>query len=143
MWRYGRDFYTAACIVKKTSTTHVSMPFFFLAYQSIELSLKAFLLKKGKTVNELKGRNYGHRIDKILEVAIAQGLTTYVTLQKEHIDHLKIGSPIYLDRRFQYIETGSMTVPDIEPIDNAARLLTESLETFCCFPRVQQIEQTL
>jgi len=135
MWRYGQDFYSAACVVREHHKAESFMPFHFLIYQSIELSLKAYLLKKGITVAELKGKKYGHDVKKILDASLENGLKDHVALDQTHIAVIKIANEEYRNKRFQYIQTGSMTVPDVELIINAARLLTVGLEAVCCIPR--------
>ena len=53
---------------------NASWPRYFLLCHSIELALKAFLLHRGATLDELKDRGLRHKLDKLVTEAVAKGL---------------------------------------------------------------------
>ena len=79
--RYASEFYAAAVAVddslgdKKGSEIVAPVPVMFLAGQSIELSLKAFLLAKGLDLRALR-LQYGHKLSSSLQKAKELGWAT-------------------------------------------------------------------
>jgi hypothetical protein len=60
------------------------MPYYFLLGQSIELSLKAFLLGRGVPLKELRSRKYGHNLETLLDEARRRKLGLEVKLGGTH-----------------------------------------------------------
>ena len=69
MWRYGNDFRKAALAVLTEHNDRVFVPYYFLLGQSIELSLKAFLMGRGVSLYVLSSRKYGHDLKALLDEA--------------------------------------------------------------------------
>lgn len=99
--------------------------------QSIELSLKAFLVTKKFTVKQLRQKEFGHNIDALLEKAVENNLSENVTLETAHGGAMRLLSQEYASRRFQYIETGFISLPLDPLIDECAQLLTSKLKQHC------------
>jgi hypothetical protein len=83
--------------------THPDAPIRFLFCHAIELYFKSYRLLKGVTIEELKRRNYGHDLERLLRKSVELGLT----IPKEHEDWVGIANQAIRDR---YIETGFRTV---------------------------------
>jgi hypothetical protein len=131
MWRYGNDFRQAAVAVLSHHNDRVFMPFYFLLGQSIELSLKAFLLGRKVKLSTLKSREYGHNLEKLLKEARRRKLGNEVKLLGVHCGVVKLLNYEYKDKRFQYIETGRILLPDAQFTLEAAELLSQGLQNFC------------
>lgn len=83
----------------QVQATHPDAPIKFNYTHAIELYLKAFLLQKGVTVQELRSRDLGHDTANLVERAVGLGLNVSQT-QKDHIS-------FFTDAiRDRYIETG-------------------------------------
>lgn len=95
------------------ATTHSDAPVRFLFSHAIELYLKAYLLLKGVTVEELRSRALGHNLKKLTATAVKLGLDV-PTVHRQSMD---VANEAILDR---YIETGARTV-----------LLPEGLSEIC------------
>lgn len=92
---------------------HADAPVRFLFSHAIELYLKAYLLLKGVTVEDLRSRALGHDLKKLTSKAVELALC----VSEEHRLSIEVANEAILDR---YIETGSRTV-----------LLPESLSAIC------------
>jgi hypothetical protein len=69
----AREFLTAA----ETAVNHDPVairPTYWLASHAMELTLKAFLLAKGRSENELRGKQVGHNIERLMNIAVQSGL---------------------------------------------------------------------
>lgn len=131
MWRYGNDFRKAALAVLSSYNDRAFMPYYFLLGQSIELSLKAFLLGCGVSLKELRRKNYGHDLKALLHEAHRRRLGLEVKLENTHCAVIHLLGIEYLDKRFQYIRTGSMHLPDARLAQEAADKLSNGLEDYC------------
>lgn len=80
LWRYGNDFREAAEIVAADRDITRFTPYYFLIGQSIELSLKAFLLGNGVPLDELKHPPLGHDLHALLQEALKRDLDNEVEL---------------------------------------------------------------
>jgi len=130
MWRYGNDFRSAAIAVLKEHNDKHFMPYYFLIGQSIELSLKAFLLGRGVELDTLR-KKYRHNLQKLLKEARHRKLGTEVKLDNIHCGGIDILSIEYSDRRYQYIRTGGMLLPEVWIVQEAADKLSEGLKQYC------------
>ena len=135
MWRYGNDFRKAARAVLSHYDIAQFMPYYFLLGQSIELSLKAFLLGHGTPLKELRSKKYGHDLEALLNEAYRLGLE--VKLDGTHRAVIHLLGVEYLDRRFQYIRTGMLRLPEPRLAQAAADKLSDGLEKY--FERVTKL----
>lgn len=104
--KLAREFLDAA------KFTHIGFrgvprwPTYYLVLQSTENFLKAFLLVKGATVEDV--RKIGHRICYVLEKAEANGFA--VPVQKELEEAVLATSSYYTVHDFRYRRVGEWTV---------------------------------
>lgn len=131
MWRYGNDFRQAAIAVLSHHNDRAFMPYYFLLGQSIELSLKAFLLGRGVPLKELRSKKYGHNLKALLDEARHRRLGVEVKLEGTHCAVIHFLGIEYLDKRFQYIQTGMMHLPEAWLAQEAADKLSNGLEPYC------------
>lgn len=97
--------------------------------QSIELVLKAFLLKRGTTLEEVKAM--GHRLAEILQAANSRDLATQVTLTENEVALINLLSENYALHRFRYIVTGATRIPQPEYVSPICERLLVGLERYC------------
>jgi hypothetical protein len=131
MWRYGDDFRKAALAVLHVYNDREFMPYYFLLGQSIELSLKAFLLGRGLSLGDLRSKKYGHNLKALLDEAIRQQLESEVPMTAADCAVIHLLGIEYVGRRYQYIRTGRMMLPEISIVQRAADKLLAGLEPFC------------
>ena len=115
MFHYAHAYAASAMTLNEVDvdTIRSDAPVRFLFSHAIELYLKAYLLLKGVTVEELRSRALGHNLKKLTSKAVELGLS----VSEEHCLSIEVANEAILDR---YIETGARTV-----------LLPESLSAIC------------
>lgn len=130
MWRYGNDFREAATAVSERRNVEVFMPYYFLLGQSIELSLKAFLMGSGVPLDDLR-KEFRHDLEKLLTEAQSRQLEIELKLDKNQCAAIEILNWEYSDRRLQYIQTGAKSIPKPEFAQGAADKLSAGLQEYC------------
>lgn len=115
MFHYAHAYAASAMTLNEVNvdTIHSDAPVRFLFSHAIELYLKAYLLLKGVTVEELRSRALGHDLNGLTSRAVKLGLS----VSKEYRLSMEVANEAILDR---YIETGARTV-----------LLPEGLSAIC------------
>jgi hypothetical protein len=119
----AREFLTAA----ETAVNHdavVIRPTYWLASHAMELTLKAFLLAKGRSENELKRQGVGHNIERLMNMAVQSGLTMPAEVVKvfsgvsgaHKIFYFRYGGKVPRN-----LSTTKITVPPISDALAAAR----------------------
>lgn len=131
MWRYGNDFRKAALAVLEHHGTRGFMPFYFLVGQSIELFLKAYLLGRSMPLKELASRKYGHNLEALSAKARQLHLDSEIKLAVIDYAVLRLLNFEYSARRFQYIRTGTVSIPDTKFLLQLMDKLSVGLEAFC------------
>ncbi|HXG28769.1 MAG TPA: hypothetical protein VNJ47_07965 [Nevskiales bacterium] len=137
--RYASEFYAAAVAVddsldkKQGYEIFAPVPVMFLAGQSIELSLKAFLLAKGIDLRALR-LQYGHKLSSSLQRAKKLGLGDIVVLTDTDESAIAVLDPLYSSKQLQYIITGVKTYPIFGPLEEATRKLLEAVAVFVDYP---------
>jgi len=128
--RYSSEFLEAALITdekmgRRTGYEIIApVPVMFLVGQSLELSLKAFLLSKGVPLKELRSKKYyGHDIHPLLRKAKELNLKDLVALTEEELKTIEILNILYTTKQLQYIVTGAKTFPVFGPLQTAAKKL--------------------
>ena len=127
--RYASDFLEAAhAAYQERSGTwpgpHVaSVPVMFLIGQSIELSLKAYLLHKGATLAEIRSREFGHNLGSCYAKAKELGFAALIELQDTEESGMETLDELYSSKQLQYIVTGAKTFPSYEAINAVASKL--------------------
>jgi hypothetical protein len=128
-WRYAVGYYHAGEAVREAPGRPLTMPALQLYGQSIELSLKAFLLKRGVPLTAV--RTLSHRLEDILSAARLRRLGTQVKLTRMDLDLIALLGVNYALHRFRYMESGPTKVPELEAIAAVAERLVASLEKYC------------
>jgi hypothetical protein len=129
-WRFAADYLLAARAVDVKIAEHrLLFPALQLYATSIELSLKAFLLKRGHTIADL--RKLSHDLTKALTLARKRKLGRSVKLDRREIAAIHILNITYATHQLRYIVTGATKVPQLVYIARAAKELVLGLEYLC------------
>lgn len=127
-WHFATQYFYAAEAVN-ASTKNLMFPALQLYGQSIELALKAFLLKRGNTLSEVNAMR--HRLAEILQTARKRRLGAEVKLGNNDIALINLLSENYSLHRFRYIVTGSTRLPQPGHIAPICERLLVGLEQYC------------
>jgi hypothetical protein len=137
--RYAFEFANAAQFVHQNAKEPAfSAPAYYLASHSVELSLKAFLLCRGLTLDDLASPKYGHKLGVLLDRSLAKGLRRLVSLSEEECAAIRLLSNHHEVHRFRYIEVGTMSVPEWVMVLVISQKLPRGLRRFCyrrCYGR--------
>ena len=128
-WRFSRDYLRAAKAVEAASDDSVSFPALYLYGLTIELALKAFLLKRGLTLQKVKG--FSHRLHEILLEARSRKLGLEVKLSQNDVRVIRLLDVIYSNHELRYIVTGTVRVPPLTEVAAIADRLVRGLESYC------------
>jgi hypothetical protein len=122
--RLAGEFLTAAETAVSQHLVAIR-PTYWLASHAMELTLKAFLLAKGRSENELKGRGVGHNIERLMNMAVRSGLR----MPAEVVEVFRGVSGAHKIFYFRYggrmprnLSTTNITVPPINDALVAARV---------------------
>ncbi|WNM63695.1 hypothetical protein [Candidatus Nitrospira neomarina] len=130
-WRFAANYLLAARTVEVK--IHGEGQLFYPTLQlygiTIELILKAFLLKRGLKLDQM--RTLSHNLEKTLILARRRKLGREVKLDPREIAAIHVLSIIYSGNQLRYIVTGSTKVPQLVYIGRAAKELVVGLEYFC------------
>ena len=134
-WNYADAYARAGEAVKDAiGEGPYPEPMFYLFSQSIEPSLKAFLLGRGMIIEHLRRNPYGHDLKSLLGTAYKEGLRQQIHLYPGEHAAIEILSEPYIQRRFQYsrLELGhSYPLPYIYYVERAATRLVMLLHRYC------------
>jgi hypothetical protein len=137
--RYATEFLEAALAAddkmggKKGFEIVAPIPVMFLVGQSVELSLKAFLLFRGVALRKLR-QNYGHALHRSLRKAKELGLFDIVSLSGEELVGLELLDHLYSTKQLQYIVTGAKTFPVFGPLESASLKLAHGIGRAVGYP---------
>ncbi len=85
----------------------ISLPGYFLLGRSIELSLKAYLMRCEVSINILRRREFGHDLSKLLDKALEKDIRNTVNLSEADIALIHVLNDVYSTKRYEYKETGA------------------------------------
>jgi hypothetical protein len=128
--RYAEDYRVVAGLAH-AAKGGFTVPAYSNIGQSIELSLKAYLLTRGVAPAELRKHAIRHTLAKLLELADAHRINRLVGLQDVERGAILDLSEPYRLHLFRYFEAGTMTVPKWEFISITAEHLTKGLRAHC------------
>jgi len=128
-WQYSAQYYHAAEAVRNSSGRELLMPALQLYGLSIELALKAFILKRGTPLAQVKGLS--HNLILILALARKRKLGTEIKLSKNDLALISLLNMNYASHRFRYITSGPTRVPQLAHIALVTERLVTSLEQYC------------
>lgn len=127
-WYFAAQYFVAAETVN-AARGNLLFPALQLYGQSLELALKAFLLKRGTSIAEVEQMR--HRLAEILGAARKRRLGTCVKLNKNEVALVGVLSENYAAHRFRYIVTGSTHVPETSRLSAICERLLLGLERYC------------
>ncbi len=127
-WRVAAEYAVAAKSVQSVSD-RLLFPTLQLHGQAIELSLKAFLLKRGMKLQDVETMR--HRLTQALKVARSRRLGTEVKLSRRDVMLIQLLDLNYSKHRFRYIVTGATQVPDTALLAQLSERLVLGLEHYC------------
>ena len=132
--RYASEFLRAARSVSVDSS--FSPVPYYLYCRSLELALKAFLLTKNVSIRELKSRDLGHDLVKVLDKAKTIGLGQLLTVTSAHERELVKANNYYASKGFEYFEVmkavrGYPDLPEVSVLAEFASHLIAALEHVC------------
>lgn len=139
MLRYAEDYRIAAEKVIGDCNPLESgllMPAYNLIGQSIELSLKAYLLSAGLESKQLRVFPFGHRINALLAKAEELGLVAFVPLDGADRHIVASLSARFETHEFRYIKVGTKTLPYWSLIAALAGRFTQELHDHCLILRI-------
>jgi len=134
MLRYAEEYRRAAELVHPQDD--LIMPAYTLLGLSFELSLKAYLLSRGRSIEELRKHPYGHDLEALWKEARLKRIDRLFALSllaDEVIPTLNIH---YKTHEFRYIKTGMKTVPYWEFAAPLAKSLADNLHYHCLCRRI-------
>lgn len=127
-WRTAAEYLLAGRTVQAASRK-LLFPALQMYGQSIELALKAFLLKRGVTLDQVEKMR--HHLAAILRLARRLGMETEVKLTPQDVDLINLLSKGYANQRFRYMVTGSTRLPELHDIAPVCERLVAGLERYC------------
>jgi HEPN domain-containing protein len=128
-WRFASEYFQAANAVESSYPRRIFFPTLQLYGQSIELALKAFLLKRGASHEDIY--NLRHNLSGILGQARKRRLGMEVKLSNNDVALIRLLSKSYSDQSFRYIVTGVTQIPLPSSIAPICEHLVEGLEQYC------------
>ena len=123
----AREFHNSACITKRAGCSFTAT--YYLFGHSIELSLKAFLLKSGISATVLKRRPFCHDLEALLERSIDLGIRD-VWRDNAH-DALSVHwlNQIYSEKWLEYpIINGAWNLPRADDLEDLSGTLWKSVD---------------
>ncbi|MDP6375603.1 MAG: hypothetical protein QF921_14455 [Pseudomonadales bacterium] len=138
LWCDAREFLAAATEIyplpataREIADLKYSGVAYYLLGHSIELSLKAFLLCRGISMETLRRDPYGHSLIALRKESSRRKLGTEVVLtrpQKAVIDYF---SDSYASKRDEYFERAMLSVPRYAVLHVITTTLVDGLRTIC------------
>ena len=109
---------------------------YYLYCRCLELGIKAFLLLKGLTKQELKRKSLGHNLVEIVNKADSLGLSEYLIITAEEITEISKANDYYESKDFEYVNIikvvkGYPMLPNLQILDKLAEKIVERLRGAC------------
>ncbi len=114
--RYAYEYMDAAMIVDEAKGPQTLLsqasytPAYYLAFHSIELSLKAYLLERGKSLEQLT-KKYRHDLQKLYDIAKEEGLLEVFKEDQQDVDALHLLIDLNAENQLRYLQTGFKRFP--------------------------------
>lgn len=111
--RYAKEYIEAAILVdaqmgKRKSFGHIqSPPAVFLLAHGLEITLKAYLLHKGMTIDVLAKRPFGHNLKRLRREAKVRGLDEHYRGKSAELRAVLVLDALNVRHQQRYIETGA------------------------------------
>lgn len=135
LWIYAETYLKAAQALPSPADRFDPVPY-YLASHSVELSLKAFLALRGKSLLELSSGEFGHNLITLLAEAQSAGLSDIVALKSNHLAAIESTAAYYEGKVFEYPAVGEALTaysarPDLKHLLTAAQALVLPLHKPC------------
>ena len=131
-WRFAAEYLLAARAVHAELDAGASLlfPTLHLYGLAVELSLKAFLLKRGVPLDKV--RRLSHGIADALALARRRRLGAVVKLSRYDVNAIRALNITYASTQLRYIVTGITKVPRaVAEVAHAAERLVLGVESYC------------
>lgn len=125
---HGKDFFEAAEAVL-ASPKHPMLPLAFLWGRTIELLLKSYLLSVGVSIGRLRSREFGHNLIALHKEARAQGVDPLIGSDPKITGLMQLLNFEYGNKRLEYRETGTYSLPDSELACAVIRRLLKGVDS--------------
>ena len=136
--RLAGEFLAAALTVQPVARSEaaairqpVSLVGYYLVGHSVELSLKAFLLGRGMTVNALRRKPYGHDLVALVREARRRRLGNLSKLSRQDLAVVEALNECYNAKELEYAFTGARRLPHYSLAVALANTLLESIGPYC------------
>lgn len=116
-YRYAQEFHAAA---KKTDSSLVRT---YLLGHAIELYLKAFLLRSGLTISDLK-KKFGHNLKKLLNEAKEKNIEKIVGISPQLVDDISKLNALYPETLRYFSLSCLFTQPQFPALNRLFRFAT-------------------
>jgi hypothetical protein len=132
---YAREFLDAARSLERTDR-YSPVPYYLYCH-SIELALKAYLLRTGFPItNEHNRKKYGHRIDRLLSLASERGLDRHAPIADVERHLIQGLAGFYATKGFEYFDLDRglhvwRELPSLDLVDAIAGRLVNELRKVC------------
>lgn len=133
-WRFADDYRRAAAAVQGVAQhdMDISAPRYYLLGHAIELSLKAFLLAKGVSLEELRSMKlFGHDLEKCLQRADSLGLKENVHLNEGERGCISLLNRTYKKKEHEYITTGYTVWPPHQALFSIIENILSGIKEVC------------
>lgn len=134
MARYAVEYFSAAEDLfqldehKAADGLTAKAPVLFLIGHSIELSLKAYLLREGLELESLR-KKYGHNLLKCFKEAKNRKLCDHVSFEPVEVETLGVLNDIYYKKELEYISTGPKKFPVYGHVASLCEKLASAVAT--------------
>lgn len=130
-WHRSSEYFVAArCVgVHLAQERPAQQPALNYYGISIELGLKAFLLKRGKTLSQI--RSAGHSLTNLLKLARLHKLGREVKLDKYKEAAIRSLEITYASNKLRYVEIGTTSVPMLLYLSRADEEIFAGLDKLC------------
>jgi hypothetical protein len=130
--RYAQEFFDAAIAaddvlgMRSGYEIIAPIPVMYLVGHSIELSLKAYLLFMGVSLDDLKNK-YRHNLVKCYEEAQKYKLNDVILLTESDYKVLEVLNVLYSSKQLNYCEIGLKEFPVFGPLQELSTKLLQSI----------------
>lgn len=114
-------------IIAPHQTGNTLIPYYLYCH-AIELALKAFLMVKGFSDEELK--DIGHKIELAFNTAKERGLSKVVTFSSDEETIISWIGNYYKAKVFEYLITGYYELPELSAVYSLGKKLTTELKPY-------------
>lgn len=137
LWKYSKEYFHAALLVQARPHSlaeqlrqRVSIPAYYLVGHAIELSLKAFLRKRGLRIEELRSKKYGHDLEALVAESKRRKLGDVVKVKQSEKRAVALLNQTYKAKELEYLTVGIKNLPSYEALLDLAEKLISALEAF-------------